>query len=42
VFLVDPQRRKKGIGFFMNPVMVKEFRTRRFGRNRARLGDMGF
>ncbi len=32
VFLVDPHRRKKGIGFWMNPVMVKEFRTRRFGR----------
>ena len=32
VFLVDPHRRKKGISFFMNPVMVKEFRTRRFGR----------
>ncbi len=32
VFLVDPQRRKKGVRFFMNPVMVKEFRTRRFGR----------
>ncbi len=32
VFIVDPQRRKRGISFFMNPVMVKEFRTRRFGR----------
>ncbi|MGC1275978.1 MAG: ABC transporter permease subunit, partial [Planctomycetaceae bacterium] len=32
VFLVDPQRRKSGIGFLMNPVMVKEFRCRRFGR----------
>ena len=32
VFLVDPQRRKPGIPFYMNPVMVKEFRTRRFGR----------
>lgn len=32
VFLVDPHRRKAGIRFFMNPVMVKEFRTRRFGR----------
>ena len=31
-FLVDPQRRKSGIPFFLNPVMVKEFRTRRFGR----------
>ena len=31
-FLVDPQRRKAGIGFFLNPVMVKEFRCRQFGR----------
>lgn len=31
-FLVDPQRRKAGIGALTNPVMVKEFRTRRFGR----------
>lgn len=32
-FLVDPQRRKKGIGPLTNPVMVKEFRCRRFGRS---------
>jgi len=32
-FLVDPQRRKPGIGPFVNPVMVKEFRSRRFGRS---------
>ncbi|RLS29371.1 MAG: ABC transporter [Planctomycetota bacterium] len=32
VYLVDPQRRKSGIPVFLNPVMVKEFRTRRFGR----------
>jgi hypothetical protein len=31
-FLVDPQRRSRGIGPFVNPVMVKEFRCRRFGR----------
>ncbi|MDA0969065.1 MAG: ABC transporter permease subunit, partial [Planctomycetota bacterium] len=31
-FLVDPQRRSAGIPFWLNPVMVKEFRTRRFGR----------
>ena len=31
-FLVDPQRRSQGIGSFTNPVMVKEFRCRRFGR----------
>lgn len=32
VYLVDPQRRKAGIPFYLNPIMVKEFRTRRFGR----------
>lgn len=31
-FLVDPQRRKQGIGLLTNPVMVKEFRCRQFGR----------
>ncbi len=31
-FLVDPQRRKSGILPLVNPVMVKEFRSRRFGR----------
>jgi ABC-type transport system involved in multi-copper enzyme maturation permease subunit len=31
-YLVDPQRRKSGIPFWLNPVMVKEFRTRKFGR----------
>lgn len=31
-YIVDPQRRKKGIPWFLNPVMVKEFRCRRFGR----------
>lgn len=31
-FLVDPQRRKAGIPFYFNPVMVKEFRSRQFGR----------
>jgi ABC-type transport system involved in multi-copper enzyme maturation permease subunit len=31
-YLVDPQRRTSGIPAFLNPVMVKEFRTRRFGR----------
>ena len=31
-FVVDPQRRKGLIGSFTNPVMVKEFRCRRFGR----------
>ena len=32
-FVVDPQRRKSGIPWYMNPVMVKEFRCRRFGRS---------
>ncbi|MDG1874553.1 MAG: ABC transporter permease [Mariniblastus sp.] len=32
-FLVDPQRRKNGIGPLTNPVMVKEFRCRKFGRS---------
>ena len=31
-FLVDPQRRKTEIGPFTNPVMIKEFRSRQFGR----------
>lgn len=31
-YLVDPQRRKAGIPWWLNPVMVKEFRTRKFGR----------
>ncbi len=33
VFIVDPQRRKPGIPWYLNPVMVKEFRSRRFGRS---------
>jgi len=32
LFLVDPQRRSGYIGPLTNPVMVKEFRCRRFGR----------
>ncbi|MEM8670274.1 MAG: ABC transporter permease subunit [Planctomycetota bacterium] len=32
LYVVDPQRRKAGIPWFLNPVMVKEFRCRRFGR----------
>ncbi len=31
-YLVDPSRRKAGIPWWLNPVMVKEFRTRKFGR----------
>ena len=33
LYIVDPQRRKTGIPWFLNPVMVKEFRCRRFGRS---------
>jgi hypothetical protein len=31
-FLVDPRKRSRPIRRWVNPVMVKEFRTRRFGR----------
>ena len=31
-FLVDPQKRSSSIPGYVNPVMVKEFRCRRFGR----------
>jgi ABC-type transport system involved in multi-copper enzyme maturation permease subunit len=33
MFLVDPQRRSGSTSLLVNPVMVKEFRTRRFGRS---------
>lgn len=33
LFLVDPQRRSGNISLWINPVMVKEFRSRRFGRS---------
>jgi ABC-type transport system involved in multi-copper enzyme maturation permease subunit len=33
LFLVDPQRRSGAIRRWVNPVMVKEFRCRRFGRS---------
>jgi ABC-type transport system involved in multi-copper enzyme maturation permease subunit len=32
IYIVDPQKRKGGIPWYLNPVMVKEFRCRRFGR----------
>ncbi len=32
LFLVDPQKRSKGIPWLVNPVMVKEFQCRQFGR----------
>ncbi|RMF44347.1 MAG: ABC transporter permease [Planctomycetota bacterium] len=31
-YIVDPNKRKPGIPRWINPIMVKEFRTRRFGR----------
>lgn len=31
-YLVDPNKRKAGIPRWLNPIMVKEFRTRKFGR----------
>jgi hypothetical protein len=33
VFLIDPQRRKPGTPWYLNAVMIKEFRSRRFGRS---------
>jgi ABC-type transport system involved in multi-copper enzyme maturation permease subunit len=33
LYLVDPQRRSGHMSLWVNPVMVKEFRTRRFGRS---------
>lgn len=32
MYLVDPQRRSAGIPPFVNPIMVKEFQCRQFGR----------
>jgi len=32
MFIVDPRRRSRAMGPWTNPVMVKEFRCRRFGR----------
>jgi ABC-type transport system involved in multi-copper enzyme maturation permease subunit len=33
VFLIDPQRRSGSLTLLVNPVMAKEFRSRRFGRS---------
>jgi ABC-type transport system involved in multi-copper enzyme maturation permease subunit len=33
IFLIDPQRRSGNMSRLVNPVMVKEFRSRRFGRS---------
>ena len=32
MFVVDPGRRSRAMGWLVNPVMIKEFRCRRFGR----------
>lgn len=32
IFVVDPQRRSISLGGLINPVLIKEFRIRRFGR----------
>ena len=31
-YLIDPGKRKSSIPWWLNPIMVKEFRTRKFGR----------
>lgn len=33
LFLIDPQRRSGAMSLWINPVMLKEFRSRRFGRS---------
>jgi ABC-type transport system involved in multi-copper enzyme maturation permease subunit len=33
LFLIDPQRRSGNMSLWINPVLVKEFRSRRFGRS---------
>jgi hypothetical protein len=42
LFLVDPQRRSGSTSGLLNPVMVKEFRTRRFGRSHWLLRFLAF
>lgn len=32
LFIVDPGRRSRAMSWFVNPVMIKEFRCRKFGR----------
>jgi len=41
LFVVDPQRRAGSIPSWVNPVMVKEFRCRRFGRSHWMLRLIG-
>jgi ABC-type transport system involved in multi-copper enzyme maturation permease subunit len=33
LYVIDPQKRSGSMSLWVNPVMVKEFRTRRFGRS---------
>jgi len=40
-FIIDPRRRSSNIGNWTNPVMAKEFRTRRFGRSHWMLRLIG-
>jgi ABC-type transport system involved in multi-copper enzyme maturation permease subunit len=40
-FIVDPNRRSRNIGNWVNPVMAKEFRSRRFGRSHWMLRLIG-
>ena len=42
LFLIDPQRRAGAMSLWVNPVMVKEFRTRRFGRSHWTLRLIAF
>ena len=42
IYLVDPQRRSGGMSLWVNPVMVKEFRSRRFGRSHWTLRLIAF
>ena len=41
LFLVDPQRRSGSTSLWINPVMVKEFRSRRLGRSHWMLRLIG-
>ncbi len=42
IYLVDPQRRSGAMSLWVNPVMVKEFRSRRFGRSHWTLRLIAF
>ncbi len=42
LYLVDPQRRSGSMSLWVNPVMVKEFRSRRFGRSHWTLRLIAF